>query len=135
MYESAVTTYTISGATGEIFIMLLVAFVLGALLGRAAAAPKPTHCFQGSVPTALPALRHDSLTLIEGLYPNAEEHLNTHGIFTWKMLSQTPVERLDRIFSEYTREPVRYIETWPTQAALASRNEWARLKELQDSLT
>lgn len=134
MHESAAAIYTISGATGEIFMMLLVSFVLGALLGRAASYPKSRV---GSVGTSSHALvvRHDNLTLIEGLHREAERHLNAHGIFTWKMLSQTPVDRLERIFSETAQPPLRYMQTWPTQAALASRNEWARLKEMQDSLT
>lgn len=34
MEAQAVQAYTLAGATGEIFIMLLVAFVLGALVGR-----------------------------------------------------------------------------------------------------
>ncbi|MBP9669618.1 MAG: hypothetical protein KBE09_05010 [Candidatus Pacebacteria bacterium] len=144
--EPTAALYTISGATGEIFIMLLVSFVLGALLGRLLAAeqtpterrlsvrtpqlPTPTI-----IPMPAPTVKKDDLKIVEGIGPRIEEVLNQHGIYTWAMLAKTPVDRLARILESGSGHfKMHDPKTWPDQAALAATHRWDELKAFQDIL-
>lgn len=144
MTQNAAELYTLSGATGEIFIMLLVSFVLGALLGRllgsqdgatapiAMPAPKQPPLLSAGKPEAV---KRDDLKIVEGIGPRIEELLNQNGILTWKMLSQTPVERLSRILEGGNGHfKMHDPKTWPDQAALAANARWEELKKFQDLL-
>lgn len=154
--EPTAALYTLSGATGEIFIMLLVSFVLGALLGRLLAAEQRTERRVAirtqtlPAPSVIPmhaatsnpaparnnsALQHDDLKVIEGIGPRIEELLNRHGIFTWVMLAKTPVDRLVRILENGNGHfKMHNPKTWPDQAALAANHRWEELKEFQELL-
>lgn len=79
------------------------------------------------------AVKKDDLALIEGIGPKIAESLNSAGIFTFKQLSQTPVEKLQHILAEakFPGDP----GTWPQQAQLAAEGKMAELKQLQDALT
>lgn len=144
--EPTIALYTLSGATGEIFIMLLVSFVLGALLGRLLAAEDRSSERRVTVRTAqlptahiipmpAPAIRKDDLKIIEGIGPRIEELLNQHGIYTWDMLAKTPVDRLTRILDAADGHfKMHDPKTWPDQAALATTHRWDELKAYQDLL-
>lgn len=133
MTEPAAQLYTLSGATGEIFIMLLVSFVLGALLGRTLASSSQN---ESTTPTVqAPRLKKDDLKVVEGVGPAVEALLYKNGILTWKMLSQTPAERLSRILETAGGPFVLHNpSTWPTQAHLAAQGKWHELKELQERI-
>lgn len=158
--EPTAALYTLSGATGEIFIMLLVSFVLGALLGRLLASEQH-HTGERRVairtqalpaPSVIPmhgtvahkeeqpaqarsAVQRDDLKVIEGIAPRIEELLNKHGIFTWVMLAKTPADRLMRILESGNGHfKMHNPKTWPDQAALAANHRWEELKEFQELL-
>ncbi len=134
MNEPAVQLYTLSGATGEIFIMLLVSFVLGALLGRVLASGNEVTI--APLPASTPRLKKDDLKVIEGIGPSIEALLYKSGIFTWQMLSQTPIDRLARLLEHASGGPLtlQNFQTWPQQAGLAARGDWTELKKLQEIL-
>lgn len=138
MHESAASIYTLSQATGEIFIMLLVSFVLGALVGRLLGT---THYSAPQKKTiqalpAAPLLKKDDLKVIEGIGPRIEELLNKNGILTWTMLAKTPTDRLERILETGNGHfKMHNPKTWPDQAALATQGRWSELKAFQDVLT
>lgn len=142
MHESAASIYTLSHATGEIFIMLLVAFVLGALLGRLLndANVEENGNNSDAIPKraiALPApkIKKDDLKVIEGIGPRIEELLNQNGIFTWSMLAKTPVDRLVRILETANGHfKMHNPKTWPDQADLAANHRWDELKKYQELL-
>lgn len=126
--------YTLSGATGEIFIMLLVSFVLGALLGRLLGTNTIIQVAQ-TMQLPAPKIKKDDLKVIEGIGPRIEELLFEHGIFTWKMLSMTPVDRLERILATANGHMKMHDpKTWPDQASLAAGSKWAELKKFQETL-
>jgi hypothetical protein len=133
MTEPAAQLYTLSGATGEIFIMLLVSFVLGALLGRVLASSPQG---ESATPLAQPTrLKKDDLKVVEGIGPAVEALLYKNGILTWQMLSQTPTERLTRILTSAGGPFMLHNpSTWSEQASLAARGKWEELKALQEAL-
>ncbi|MCR9051686.1 MAG: helix-hairpin-helix domain-containing protein [Phaeodactylibacter xiamenensis] len=77
----------------------------------------------------------DDLTKIEGIGPKIEGLLNAGGIYTWKELANTTVERLQEILDEAgKRFGLAKPDSWPRQAALAAAGEWEALQKLQDEL-
>ncbi len=80
-----------------------------------------------------PAVRKkDDLALIEGIGPKIALALNKTGIYTFRQLSQTPVEKLQQTVVEarFPADPT----TWPQQAALAADGKMEELRKLQDEL-
>jgi large subunit ribosomal protein L21 len=85
------------------------------------------------VPATAPA--GDDLVKIEGIGPKINELMVAAGITTFAQLAATPVERLREILAEAgprfaTHDPA----TWPEQAALAAKGDWAAFKALTDEL-
>ncbi len=77
---------------------------------------------------------HD-LQNIEGIGPKIAELLNAHGIYTFAELAETEVERLRQILQEAgPRYRLADPETWPAQARLAMKGDWAGLREFQSRL-
>lgn len=77
----------------------------------------------------------NDLKVIEGIGPKIEELLKTSGIQTWKMLSETSVNRCNEILSKAgERFAFHNPGTWPRQARLAYEGKWRDLKAWQDSL-
>ncbi len=77
----------------------------------------------------------DDLTVIEGIGPKICQLLIDDGITTFRMLSETPHERLVGILEKAGPNfRLAKPDAWPKQAALAARGEWKALKELQDRL-
>lgn len=141
MTEPAAELYTLSGATGEILIILLVSFVLGVLLGRLLVHNQPQHkqALLLREPTAAPLpplpLRKDDLKVIEGIGPRIEALLYEHGILTLRMLAHTPIDRLIRILENAgTLRTASDPHTWHAQALLAAEQKWEELKRLQKEL-
>lgn len=77
----------------------------------------------------------DDLTTIEGIGPKISQLLADKRITTFRKLSGTPVDRLNRILEQAggnfrTHDPT----TWPEQAKLAASAQWDKLERLQDKL-
>ncbi len=155
MFENKVTMdYTGADATGEIIIMLLVAFILGYLLrwlmnrfwgcehcsesaleaemknaapAAAAVAPAP------AAPTR--KVRQDDLKIVEGIGPKIAQLLVSNGINTWDALAKADVSRLKEILeSGGDRFRMHDPSTWPEQAMLARDEKWDELDEYQEFL-
>ncbi|MBK8048728.1 MAG: hypothetical protein IPK16_17350 [Anaerolineales bacterium] len=77
----------------------------------------------------------DDLTLVEGIGPKIEELLNKYGIRTFEQLAASDVAELTAILRTggnqfNTADP----ETWPRQAQLAVKGDWAELEALKAQL-
>jgi large subunit ribosomal protein L21 len=77
----------------------------------------------------------DDLVKIEGIGPKINELMLGAGIATFAQLAATSVERLREILAAAgphfaTHDPA----TWPEQAALAAKGDWAAFKALTDEL-
>jgi chromosome segregation ATPase len=79
-------------------------------------------------------LDRDDLTLVEGIDPRIEQQLRTFGIDTHARLAVTPVEELRKILDHDGTFKLANPGTWPQQAALVVRNDWAELRRWQDTL-
>ena len=77
----------------------------------------------------------DDLKIVEGIGPKIEELLNSHKIFTFKQLSNTPVETLRNILDAAgPNYRVHDPGTWSRQAQLAHEGKWDELKAWQEEL-
>ena len=77
----------------------------------------------------------DDLTLIEGIGPKIEEVLLAVHIDTFSKLAVTPVEELRQILDRSGGNfSMANPGTWPRQAALVVRGDWADLRRWQDEL-
>ena len=77
----------------------------------------------------------DDLTLVEGIGPKIEELLMAAGIDTHAKLAVCPVEEIRHVLD--AAGPAFKIAnpgTWPRQAGLIVRNDWAELRRWQDVL-
>jgi len=88
-----------------------------------------------AVPQEKPAepAQKDDLKVIEGIGPKIEKMLYEAGIYTWKQLSETPVEVLQKILDQGgPAYKVHNPESWPYQARLAAEGKWDELKKWQE---
>lgn len=75
----------------------------------------------------------NDLKVIKGIGPKIEELFNTSGIFSWKSLSETSVDRCNEILHKAgERFAVHNPATWPRQARMAYEGKWQELKDWQD---
>ncbi len=77
-------------------------------------------------------VKKDDLVLIEGIGPKIAQALNKAGIKTFKQLSETQVDKIQRILvdASYSADP----STWAEQAKLAAAGRMDELKRLQERL-
>ncbi len=77
----------------------------------------------------------DDLEIVEGIGPKIAELLRAEGITTFHALSMKRPEEIQPILDK-AGPSFRMAKpaTWPEQAGLAARNQWAALKALQDAL-
>jgi large subunit ribosomal protein L27 len=81
------------------------------------------------------AVKADDLKVIEGIGPKIAELLEAAGIATWDALASADHDRLKAVLADGgDRFRMHDPSTWPEQASLAARGEWAALKHLQDEL-
>jgi large subunit ribosomal protein L21 len=91
----------------------------------------------GSVDAVAPVAKAvaDDLVLIEGIGPKINELMIKGGITMFAQLAATPVEKLKEILkSGGSRFASHDPGTWPEQAALAAKGDWAAFKTLTDEL-
>jgi len=98
--------------------------------------PPMMHSHQSAPRSSAPLYStKDDLRVIEGIGPKIEEVLNENGIYTWRELSQTPVNNLLAILSQSGKKLALHDPTtWPNQAEMAHKGEWDELKSYQDTL-
>lgn len=77
----------------------------------------------------------DNLPLVEGIGPKIAELFRTNGIDTFAKLAGTDVAKLEQVLKSggshfNTAQP----STWPKQADMAAKGQWAALRKLQDEL-
>jgi predicted flap endonuclease-1-like 5' DNA nuclease len=77
----------------------------------------------------------DDLKRIEGIGPKIEELLNDEGIYKYEQLATTKLETLRAILDKAgARFRMHDPQSWASQADLANKGEWTKLKEYQDYL-
>jgi predicted flap endonuclease-1-like 5' DNA nuclease len=77
----------------------------------------------------------DDLKLIEGVGPKIEELLNNEGIYKFEQLATTNTETIRAILDKAgARFRMHDPQSWASQAELAQKGEWTKLKEYQDYL-
>jgi predicted flap endonuclease-1-like 5' DNA nuclease len=83
----------------------------------------------------MPPPKPDSLKKVEGIGPKIEKLINDMGVWTFRQLADTPVEKLQKMLED--AGPAYRISdptTWPKQAGMAADGKWDELKEYQDRL-
>ncbi len=141
MFQDAVTRdYMLKDATGEILIMLAVAFLLGWLLSRLFSCSSCRGNMFGidggdAHLHAVAPVELNDLKVVEGIGPKIEQLLHAGGITTWAELAATNEERVKKILDDAgPRFKMHNPATWMEQAGMARDGKWAELKEYQDFL-
>ncbi|MBC8332563.1 MAG: hypothetical protein H8E28_11330 [Anaerolineae bacterium] len=75
----------------------------------------------------------DDLTKIEGIGPKISSVFHAAGITTFVKMAATEASALQKILDDANIR-LGNPETWPEQAALAAKGDWAALEKLQDQL-
>jgi len=84
---------------------------------------------------ANPPSSKDDLTKVEGIGPKIQGLLNDAGIYTFKQLSETALEKLKQILEDAgPRFRMHKPLTWAQQAKLAAEGKWEELNKWQDEL-
>ena len=79
--------------------------------------------------------KQDDLKIVEGIGPKIAELYNNAGVFTWKQLSETAVEKSQTILDGGgDAYKIHNPSTWAKQAEMAYNGQWTALKEYQDAL-
>lgn len=77
----------------------------------------------------------DDLKAIEGIGPKIEKLLHHEGIKTWKSLSETSLDTLNRILDDAgSNFQLADPGTWAKQAKMASEGNWEELEAYQEAL-
>ena len=77
----------------------------------------------------------DDLTKIEGIGPKIKGLFNDDGIWSFVQLSESSIERLQKILDDAgPRYRVHNPKTWAQQAKLAAEGKWDELKKWQGEL-
>lgn len=80
-------------------------------------------------------IKKDDLKIVEGIGPKIEELYHNEGIKTWKMLSETSLEKLQAVLENGgERFKLHNPSTWAKQAKYAYEGKWEELKRWQDEL-
>jgi len=116
---------------GEILICLIIAFILGLIIGWLL---RGLFC-KKSADQTIKTPRPDELTKIEGIGPKIASLLIEDGIMDLEDLSKASIDRLNKVLEKAgSNYNIADAGTWPEQAALAVRGKWDELKKLQDEL-
>ena len=77
----------------------------------------------------------DDLTKVEGIGPKIKGLLNEDGIWSFRQLADTSVDRLQTILNNAgPRYRIHNPGTWPKQSEMAAEGRWTELKKWQDEL-
>lgn len=108
-----------------------IAEVEAAAAAKQAAAEAPTTEVKAAPASAEP----DDLTLIEGIGPYYRDILHAAGVTSFEALSKLDPKTIEQIAKDAGARRAASMATWPQQAALAAKGDWAGLDALQSSLT
>ncbi len=90
---------------------------------------------EAQLPSAVFPDNPGDLKVIEGIGPKIEKLLKGAGIKTWKALSESEVEKVQKILDQGGDQfHLHNPSTWPMQAQMATNGEWEKLKKYQDYL-
>lgn len=152
MFQDITNSNTLTGASFEILIMLVWAFVLWFFCAWLV---KPSKHYtkkivtpaeasyvmkktQKAVVVPTPAKTpesSDDFKLIEWIGPRIENHLHKHGVISFQDIVKEDVEGLEVILLEWwPRLSMHSPVTWWDQAKLASEKKWKELEEYQEIL-
>lgn len=81
-----------------------------------------------------PSIQPDDLTVIEGIGVKMAAALKAAGIDTYLRLSTTSEADIRAAISAAGMRLAPSVPTWPQQASLAAKGDWAGLKDYQNSL-
>ncbi|HTF82015.1 MAG TPA: hypothetical protein VL947_09830 [Cytophagales bacterium] len=85
--------------------------------------------------TSTSSAQRDELKKLEGIGPKIQQILFDAGIYTYRQLAETPVDKLREILlGSGERYRMHDPSSWPKQAALAAENRWEELTQLQKNL-
>ena len=79
------------------------------------------------------AVEPDDLAKLKGIGTKSAGVLLEAGIATFAQLAEVDVDRLEQVLKS-AGVRVRYVESWPKQAALAAQEEWKKLERMQTKL-
>lgn len=80
-------------------------------------------------------IKENDLKVVEGIGPKIQELFHSHGVNTWKLLSECSIEKCQEVLkSGGERYRIHKPNTWPKQALLAYKGEWSALLKWQDEL-
>ena len=100
-----------------------------------AATPNEIESAELENPIEAISISPDDLKVVEGIGPKIEAVLHDAGILTFEQLAKTDPERINAILDAAgPRYRIHNPSTWPTQAELAAKNDWDKLKELKEHL-
>jgi formate hydrogenlyase subunit 6/NADH:ubiquinone oxidoreductase subunit I len=103
---------------------------------KAAAAKKKAEAEAKKAAAEAAVAEPDDLTRIEGIGPKIAGVLQEAGIKTFAQLAEADVERINQILE--AADPnllnLAHPKTWPTQAKIAARGNWAALERYQERL-
>ncbi len=133
-----------STAITEILIMLIVAGIIGYLLGllhsylTCKCKKEVTSVKEETkkVATIQESVVKDDLKKIEGIGPAIEKLLHAAGIFTFAQLADTSLEKIKEIIHAAGPQfQMHGGDTWAEQAVLARDGKWEEFKKLTDELS
>ena len=131
MFENVTKAYDLSDATMEILTMVIIAWILGFILGWLLKRCKHSH----GVVAAHKPQKVDNLKVVEGIGPKIEKLLNKADIHSFKDLAHTDHKDIKAILEDAgSMYQMHNPKTWPDQAKLAADGHWWELKEYQDLL-
>jgi len=79
--------------------------------------------------------KKDDLKKVEGIGPKIEQLLNKAKISTFEKLSKTKSSLIKGILEKAgPRYQMHNPSTWPKQAGMAAKGDWAKLQKWQDEL-
>ncbi|TAK12801.1 MAG: hypothetical protein EPO32_07605 [Anaerolineae bacterium] len=124
-----------TGLIGLIVFAALTALLWWALQNQLGLGAEAAHG-HGEAPDHAAAATTDNLEKIEGIGPAIRKLLSEHGISSFAALANATLADLEKILQAGgSRFKVADAGSWPKQAALAAKGDWAGLKKLQDELT
>jgi predicted flap endonuclease-1-like 5' DNA nuclease len=89
----------------------------------------------GEILTYKRRINPDDLKLIEGIGPKIEELLNNEGIYKYEQLATTNVDMIRAILDKAgSRFRMHDPQSWASQADIADKGDWVKLKEFQEYL-
>lgn len=127
-------TFGVVQIVGTIVGILAIIVGIYLLTRRAEAAPVAAEPVPAAPTPYEPPAMPDDLTRIEGIGPIVQGILSGAGITTFSALAAASPEKIAGLLAEGGFTAPADPTTWPQQAALAARGDWAALEELQDRL-